>query len=142
MGSVESVRAAGVVYLEDERVFVVGDRPRLFALDAVVLPGYPDLVSRVLYCPPSGWFFGSHGVYDHTGKARFGPAKYGMDRVAIAVADDIVYVNPEASMRGPLRRMDQDNSDVNLNAFCEHWGEGMNPEGAPGFVRRSFWRSS
>lgn len=136
------MRKAGVVYLPDEKVFVLGDRPGLFARSAVVLPEYSDLRSRVLYCPPNGWFYGAHGVFDHAGNARYGPAKHGMDRVAIAVIDGVVHVNPASRTRGALKGTRYDEGDVSPAAFCADWGEGMDPEGPPGFVRPSFWSES
>ena len=97
-GRLEDLAAAGVVYLEDARVFVLarpGGEP--YALSAVS-PHSPSGVEELLkYCRPFGGFReGEHGAqFDDHGEYMTGPASSGMLPVRIRItADGILQVLP------------------------------------------------
>jgi hypothetical protein len=92
VGSVQDVRAQGVVPLPELRAYVVADLPRTpFALSA----RSPHLGERIVYCRSSTWFQDRHGdTFDHLGNYAFGPSPRGMDRLATLVRDGTVWVDP------------------------------------------------
>ncbi|HEX9891288.1 MAG TPA: hypothetical protein VGB28_04445 [Actinomycetota bacterium] len=97
VGTVEAARAAGVVYREDLRLFVVWEEPKPVALlpDAQHVAG-----DRVLFCESSGWFVGPHGeMFDRLGRYADGPASSDMDRVAVRIRDGLVQVRPDKVVR-------------------------------------------
>jgi phenylpropionate dioxygenase-like ring-hydroxylating dioxygenase large terminal subunit len=102
VGSVQDVRAEGVVWRPDLRAYVVMDPPKTpIALLAVS----PHLGERVVYCPSSTWFEEqAHGSkFDRVGNYVLGPAARGLDRLPTIVRDGMVWVNPSVVMLGPPR---------------------------------------
>ena len=103
VGSVQDVRAKGVVSLPSLHAYVVADLPRTpFAVSA----RSPHLGERIVYCRSSTWFQDRHGdTFDHLGNYAFGPSPRGLDRLATIVRDGVVWVNRTeitvGSPRGP-----------------------------------------
>jgi len=93
VGSVDDVADRGVVYLEDENVFVVATDEGILGLVGDAQHVEDD---RVLYCASSDGFEGPrHGErFDRNGRYRGGPGGVDMDRVQVRVQGAMVSVNP------------------------------------------------
>jgi Rieske Fe-S protein len=102
VGSVQEVRAEGVVLLSELPAYVVADPPRT---PITLLARSPHLGERIVYCQSSGWFEDpAHGArFDRLGNYVLGPADRGLDRLATLVQDGVVWVNPNAVTLGPAR---------------------------------------
>jgi hypothetical protein len=102
VGSVEDVRAEGVVFLPELRGYVIAEPPRT---PITLLARSPHLGERIVYCRSSGWFEDpAHGAkFDRLGNYVLGPAPRGLDRLATIVRDGVVWVNPSEVTLGPPR---------------------------------------
>ena len=102
VGSVQEVRAEGVVLLSELPAYVVTDPPRT---PITLLARSPHLGERIVYCQSSGWFEDpAHGARsDRLGNYVLGPADRGLDRLATLVQEGVVWVNPNAVTLGPAR---------------------------------------
>lgn len=102
VGSVEDVRAQGVVFLPELPGYVVAEPPRT---PITLLARSPQLGERIVYCRSSGWFEDPlHGSkFDRLGNYALGPAPRGLDRFATIVRDGVVWVNPSEITLGPPR---------------------------------------
>ncbi len=102
-GSVAEIRGApdGVVYLAQQRLFVVSASPWPLALSSV----NPHLGEQVLFCRSSRWFvsFGDGSMFDRSGNYALGPAPRGLDGVGLKVVNGIVWVNPSRITSGSPR---------------------------------------
>jgi hypothetical protein len=101
-GSVQEVRAEGVVLLSELPAYVVADPPRS---PITFLARSTHLGERIVYCQSSGWFEDpAHGTkFDRLGNYALGPADRGLDRLATLVQDGVVWVNPNEITLGPER---------------------------------------
>lgn len=102
VGSVQEVRAEGVVLLSELPAYVVADPPRS---PITFLARSPHLGERIVYCQSSEWFEDpAHGAkFDRLGNYVLGPATRGLDRLATLVQDGVVWVNPNQITLGPER---------------------------------------
>ena len=102
VGSVEDVRAEGVVFLPELSGYVIAEPPRT---PITLLARSPHLGERIVYCRSSGWFEDpAHGAkFDRLGNYVLGPAPRGLDRLATIVRDGVVWVNPSEVTLGPPR---------------------------------------
>ncbi len=140
IGTLEQLDREGVLYLAQHFVFVVATPTGPLGLSALTLPGRTDLVSRVLYCGSDGWFYSHHGIFDHLGFYRYGPANKGLDRVEVQGVDDQVLVNVDTLAPGPPRSDTVRTSPPGPS--CEGWEAVQDPEGPPGFIKESLWGTS
>ena len=101
-GSLISIDEAGVLALPGRHVFVVANGPEPLALSASAVHMSGEYVA---YCKSSGYFESpTHGeTFDRFGSYVTGPAAHSMDRVAIAVVRNQVYVDPSLVTPGPPR---------------------------------------
>jgi len=101
-GSIEEVRAEGVVFLPELPGYVIAEPPRT---PITLLARSPHLGERIVYCPSSRWFEDpAHGAkFDRLGNYVLGPASRGLDRLATIVRDGVVWVNPNEITLGPPR---------------------------------------
>lgn len=90
-GSVDDIRARGVVYLPDHGVFVVDEAGELLALGA----DSRHVGERVLYCPADGTFVSpAHRErFDRAGRYLAGPAAGDLARYPVGVVDGRVLVD-------------------------------------------------
>jgi hypothetical protein len=104
VGSMEDVRAQGVVFLPELPGYVIAEPPRI---PIALLARSPHLGERIVYCPSSRWFEDpAHGAkFDRRGNYVLGPAPRGLDRLATIVRDGVVWVNPNEITLGPPRGM-------------------------------------
>jgi hypothetical protein len=102
VGTVQDIRAEGVVSLPLLRAYIVVDPPRT---PITLLARSPHLGERITYCPSSGWFEDrAHGAkFDRLGNYVLGPADRGLDRLATLVQDGVVWVNPYEITLGSAR---------------------------------------
>jgi hypothetical protein len=102
VGSIQDVRAQGVVSLPQVPAYVVVDPPRT---PIALLARSTHLGERVIYCRSSGWFEDpAHGTkFDRLGDYGFDPAPRGLDRLAILAQNGVVWVNPNKVTLGPPR---------------------------------------
>jgi phenylpropionate dioxygenase-like ring-hydroxylating dioxygenase large terminal subunit len=102
VGSVQEVRAEGVVLLSELPAYVVADPPRT---PIAFLARSPHLGERIVYCRSSMWFEEPrHGdKFDRLGNYVLGPAPRGLDQLATIVQDGVVWVNPNEITLGPAR---------------------------------------
>jgi hypothetical protein len=102
VGSVQEVRAEGVMSLPEVPAYVVADPPRA---PITLLARSPHLGERITYCQSSGWFEDpAHGaMFDRLGNYILGPAPRGLDRLETLVRDGVVWVNPNEVASGPPR---------------------------------------
>lgn len=119
-----SLKQQDVVYVPGLKVFVIANDPTPIAVSAID----PHLRHRDLYCRSSQMFEGRHGEkFDRFGFYFGGPAPRGLDRVAVEVHGDDVYVNPDEQMEGPPRGA---GNPEPRGRFCSEDAS----EGPPGFV--------
>lgn len=120
----DSLNERGVIYVPDLKVFVVANDPRPLALSATD----PHLGHRDLYCPTSEMFEGAHGEkFNRLGFYFSGPAPRGLDRVAVHLDGDAVYVDPNERTQGPPRGA---GNPEPAGRFCPAGA----PEAPPGFA--------
>jgi len=102
VGSVQEVRADGVVLLPEVPAYIVAEPPRT---PIALLARSPHLGERVMYCESSMWFEDpAHGdKFDRLGSYVLGPAPRGLDRLETLVQDGVVWVNPSEVTPGPPR---------------------------------------
>jgi hypothetical protein len=102
VGSIQEVRAQGVMSLPDVPAYVVADPPRT---PITFLARSPHLGERITYCQSAGWFEDrTHGAkFDRLGNYVLGPADRGLDRLATVVQDGVVWVDPNAITLGAAR---------------------------------------
>jgi Rieske Fe-S protein len=102
VGTVQEVRAVGVMSVPEVRAYVVADPPRT---PITFLARSPHLGERITYCPSSGWFEDrAHGAkFDRLGNYVLGPAERGLDRLPTLVQDGAVWINPNEITLGPAR---------------------------------------
>ena len=102
VGSVEDVRAQGVVFLSELRGYVIAEPART---PITLLARSPHLGEEIVYCRSSRWFEDpAHGAkFDRLGNYVLGPAPRGLDRMATIVRDGVVWVNPNEITLGPPR---------------------------------------
>jgi len=126
-GSVDEIDDAGVTYLEELNVFLVAEDPSPIALVGLSthMPDEP-----VLFCASAGWFFSPfHGEkFDRSGVYADGPAPRGLDRVAVRVIADTVYVDPTSVEVGPPRGHKPEDP---AGSFCDEGSRVI----APGIVK-------
>lgn len=102
LASLTELQDEGVIYIEDEHLFLVyndGD-PLALSDDSQHLPGeYTE------WCETSQMFeTPTHGEkFDRRGNYYGGPATKGLDRYPIAVEGDAIYVDLETVIPGPER---------------------------------------
>jgi hypothetical protein len=101
-GSVEDIRARGVVFLPALPAYVVAGPPRT---PITLLARSTHLGERIIYCESSQWFEdAAHGTkFDRLGNYGLGPAPRGLDRVATIVRGGVVWVNPNEVTLGSSR---------------------------------------
>ncbi len=120
VSDIDSLNEQGVIYVPELKVFVVANHPRPLALSAID----PHLGHRDLYCPTSEMFEGAHGEkFDRLGFYFSGPAPRGLDRVAVHLDGNAVYVDPNERTQGPPRGA---GNPEPAGRFC--------PEGPPEFI--------
>ena len=113
----------GVVYLEDEQVFLVADGEDVLALSAES----PGRGTRLLYCASSRTFRGPHGeAFDSSGAYFAGPAPRDMDRYAVEVDDGAVEVDLSDKTVAPGRSR---RADAEITGELCRW-----KESEPGFA--------
>lgn len=102
VGSVQDVRAKGVVLLPDVPAYVVANPPRT---PIAFLARSTHLGEPIAYCQSSMWFEDpAHGTkFDRLGNYAAGPAPRGLDRLATIVLDSVVWVNPNEITVGAPR---------------------------------------
>ena len=102
VGSVQNVRAKGVVLLPEIPAYLVANPPRT---PIAFLALSTHLGERIVYCQSSMWFEDpAHGTkFDRLGNYAAGPAPRGLDRVATLVLDGEVWVNPNEITAGAPR---------------------------------------
>jgi hypothetical protein len=102
VGSVQIVRAKGVVLLPEIPAYLVANPPRT---PIAFLALSTHLGERIVYCQSSMWFEDpTHGTkFDRLGNYAAGPAPRGLDRVATLVLDGEVWVNPNEITAGAPR---------------------------------------
>ena len=102
VGSVQEVRAQGVVLLSELPAYVVADPPRT---PIAFLAQSPHLGERIVYCRSSMWFEEPiHGdKFDRLGNYALGPAPRGLDQLATVVQDGVVWVNSDEITLGLAR---------------------------------------
>ena len=102
VGSVQNVRANGVVLLPEIPAYLVANPPRT---PIAFLALSTHLGERIVYCQSSMWFEDpAHGTkFDRLGNYAAGPAPRGLDRVATLVLDGEVWVNPNEITAGVPR---------------------------------------
>ena len=102
VGSVGDIEDEGVVYLEEENLFVVATGDDILGLVGDAQHVEDD---RVLYCGSSDGFEGPrHGErFDRTGRYRGGPGAVDMDRVPVRVEGATVSVNPSKVIAATTR---------------------------------------
>jgi hypothetical protein len=123
--SVDALERAGVAYIQNAGVFLVHTEEGPLALSAAS----PHLDHRLLFCPASDMFLGSHGeVFDRRGFYVGGPSSRGMDRVVVTVEEGVVQIDADDVRRGPPRGAGPPAELV--RPLCEVPG----PEPRPGFA--------
>ena len=102
VGSVQNVRAKGVVLLPEIPAYLVANPPRT---PIAFLALSTHLGERIVYWQSSMWFEDpAHGTkFDRLGDYADGPAPRGLDRVATLVLDGEVWVNPTEITAGAPR---------------------------------------
>lgn len=100
IASMSELRSESVLAVDGSGVILVLDRGEPIALSALDGRGQP-----VVYCETSGWFQDvNHGSqFDQLGRYALGPAPRGLDRFAVLVLGDDVFVDRQQVMTGAPR---------------------------------------
>ena len=100
IASMSQLRSETVLTVDGSGVILVLDRGEPIALSALDPRGQP-----VVYCETSGWFQDvNHGSqFDRLGHYALGPAPRGLDRFAVLVFGDDVFVDRQQVMTGAPR---------------------------------------
>jgi hypothetical protein len=101
VGAVDDVRNDHVVFSPGAHSYVVALDHRFEALIAKS----PQMGEAVRYCRSSGWFQDpAHGsVFDGEGRYVLGPAPRGLDRLAVHIVGDDVWIDTTNVLLGPPR---------------------------------------
>lgn len=106
LASLTELQDEGVIYVEDEHLFLVYNSGEPLALsdDPQHLPG-----EHTKWCERSQMFeTPTHGEkFDRLGYYYAGPAKRGLDRYPLAVEGDAIYVDLERVIPGPERGIEK-----------------------------------
>ena len=100
VGSLAELRTEEVLAVDDSGVILVLDGNEPIALAALDGRGQP-----VTYCASSGWFDDrNHGSkFDRLGRYALGPAPRGLDRFAVLLFGDDIYVDRRQVIPGAPR---------------------------------------
>ena len=100
VASMSELRREKVLTVDGSGVILVLDRGEPIALSALDPRGQP-----VEYCETSGWFLDiNHGSqFDRLGHYALGPAPRGLDRFAVLVLGDDIFVDRKQVMKGAPR---------------------------------------
>lgn len=117
LASLTELQDEGVIYVEDEHLFLVyndGD-PLALSDDPQHLPN-----EHTEWCESSQLFeTPTHGEkFDMRGNYYAGPAKKGLDRYPIAIEGDAIYVDLETVIPGPERGAEE--AEEPKGPFCTH----------------------
>ena len=128
VGSLQDIRRQGVFYDRTHDVFVValGEKP------AALYGRAAHLDQQVYFCESSGFFEEPiHGSkFDGEGAYAFGPARRGLDHVAIKVEKDQVAIDPSRVTPGLPRGATTPARPK--GPFCDQAGGGAGPNPATG----------
>jgi hypothetical protein len=113
IASMSELRNEEVLTVDGSGVILVLDRGEPIALSALDGRGQP-----VVYCETSGWFQDvNHGSqFDRLGHYALGPAPRGLDRFAVLVLGDDVFVDRTQVMKGAPRY--QPEAGERVGPFC------------------------
>ena len=100
IGTMSELRTESVLHVDGAGVILVLHRGEPIALSALDPRGQP-----IVYCETSGWFQDiNHGSqFDRLGHYALGPAPRGLDRFAVLVFGDDVFVDRQQVMTGAPR---------------------------------------
>ena len=100
IGSFSELHGGGPLIIDGTGVILVQDAGKVVALSAVDGRGQP-----VTYCKTSGYFEDQiHGSkFDGLGRYALGPSPRGLDRFAVVVLGDDVFVDKTQVIPGPAR---------------------------------------
>ena len=100
VSSLRELQDEVVIHDEDDGAFVIAKDGRVLAFS----DDSPHLGETYTYCLESGQWEGPHGEkWDWRGRYYGGPAPRGLNRMAVKVEDDEVFIDPEVVTLGPSR---------------------------------------
>jgi hypothetical protein len=113
IGSLSELRNEEFLAVDGSGVILVRDDDEVLALSSLDGRGQP-----VTYCETSGYFDDrNHGSkFDRLGRYALGPAPRGLDRFAVMVMGDDVYVDRSQVIPGPARY--QPRAEEPVGPFC------------------------
>ena len=113
VGSLSELRTEEILTVDGSGVVLVNEGARPLALSSLDGRGQP-----VVYCETSGYFQDPrHGsMFDRLGRYAVGPAPRGLDRFAVLVLGDDVFVDRRQVIPGPARY--EPEPEERVGPFC------------------------